>query len=206
MTDIPKSLDQLSAAKRKLFELLLYEERASDESTVRAAPLAAVDRGGSLPLSYSQQRMWFLDRLDPDNPAYNIPVGVLLRGRLSVAALEASLNEIIRRHEVLRTRFVAENGKPRQLIRATLRLRIPRVDLRALPAAAREAELDHLAVEHNRMRYDLETGPLPGARARRYALRGLLGRHHRGGPPSLRVANAVSVMSKSTRSESNIGR
>ncbi|MCP4653882.1 MAG: amino acid adenylation domain-containing protein, partial [bacterium] len=160
MTDIPKSLDQLSAAKRKLFELLLVEERAGEESAARAAAISTIDRSGSLPLSYSQQRMWFLDRLDPDNRAYNIPVGVLLRGRLEVSALEASLNETIRRHEVLRTRFVAENGKPRQLIRATLELRIPQVDLRALPAPAREAELDRLAVEHNLEAYDLEEGPL----------------------------------------------
>ncbi|MCP4661319.1 MAG: amino acid adenylation domain-containing protein [bacterium] len=160
MTDPKDSLESLTPAKRRLYELLLEQERAGDESATQARTIPAIDRTGSLPLSFPQQRLWFLDRLDPSNRAYNVPLGVLLRGRLETSALAASLNEVIRRHEVLRTRFVAENGRPRQVIHEARALRMERVDLRGLAPATRETELGRIAIEHNLQAYDLTRGAL----------------------------------------------
>src|SRR6185436_18874220 len=66
------------------------------------------------PLSFAQERLWFLDRLDPDNPAYTIPSALRLRGRLDVVALARSLTAVVRRHEVLRSTFHEEGGRPLQ--------------------------------------------------------------------------------------------
>src|SRR5262249_10017871 len=83
---------------------------------VSAPPLGRADRRGPLPLSYAQQRLWFLDQLEPGGIAYNVPVAVRLRGALKVKALERALSEIVRRHEALRTRFPAVDGEPAQVI------------------------------------------------------------------------------------------
>ena len=77
---------------------------------VMALPLVPVSRDQELPLSHAQQRLWFLDQLEPGSATYNIPGAVRLKGRLDVEALERTLNEVVRRHEALRTTFVAVNG------------------------------------------------------------------------------------------------
>ena len=82
-----------------------------------------------VPLSFAQQRLWFLDRLEPESPFYNVPVAVRLLGRLELPALAAALREIVRRHEALRTRFVETAGRPVQVIAAEIPVEIPAVDL-----------------------------------------------------------------------------
>ena len=81
-------------------------------------------RAETLPLSFAQERLWFIDQLEPGSAAYNIPGGVQLTGSLQIAALEQSLNETVRRHEALRTSFVDVAGQPAQQIAAELKLRI----------------------------------------------------------------------------------
>jgi hypothetical protein len=116
------------------------------------------------PPSFAQQRQWFLDQLDPGNPAYNLPYHLWLAGPLDVTALESSLSEIVRRHETLRTIFIAEEGRPAQVITPTIvaggSLSLPVVDLSRLPEAEREAELWRLAAEVAQHRFDLARGPL----------------------------------------------
>ena len=90
-----------TATKFELLEVLIEEE--GDEFIC-------------CPISYAQQRLWFLDQLEPGNPVYNLPAGVRLKGALQLSALERSLNEIIRRHEALRTRFLTLDGEPVQVI------------------------------------------------------------------------------------------
>src|SRR3979490_1397981 len=80
-------------------------------------------------LSFAQERLWFLEQFEPDSPTYHIYPAYRVRGRLNVATLEQSLNEIIRRHEALRTRFVADNGPARQIISPAQTIKIPIVDL-----------------------------------------------------------------------------
>jgi Condensation domain len=112
------------------------------------------------PTSFAQQRLWFLDQLDPGNPAYNVQVAASLRGPLDVAALEAALTEIVRRHETLRTTFSATGGEPRQIISLPRRLRLSSLRLTGRPEDAREAEALRLVSEEAMRPFDLSRGPL----------------------------------------------
>src|SRR5205814_441663 len=85
------------------------------------------------PVSFAQQRLWFLDQLLPGNPFYNIPAALRLKTPLNVTALRRSLNEIVRRHEVLRTCFTVVDGQPVQMIAPVLELELPVAELRGLP-------------------------------------------------------------------------
>ena len=99
-----------------------------------------VPRDGELPLSFAQQRLWFIDRLEPGSSVYNFPAAVRLKGPLNVVALKQSLNEIVKRHEALRTTFAIVDGRPVQVIAPLLTLTLPIVDLRELPETERETE------------------------------------------------------------------
>ena len=142
-------------AKRKA-EILMFLRKTS----VNTPPIPSASRDRDLPLSFAQQRLWFLDQLEPGNPAYNIPAAMRLRGALNVAALEQGLNEVVQRHEVLRTTFSLVEGQPVQVIAPTLTLTLPVVDLRNLPGTQREAEALWLATEEARRPFDLARGPL----------------------------------------------
>src|SRR5205823_4622202 len=93
------------------------------------------------PVSFAQQRLWFLDQLEPHSAAYNIPFSTRWRGRLNVSALKQSLNAIRERHEVLRTTFRAVQGQPMQVIAPILTLPLLLVDLQNFPEIEREAEV-----------------------------------------------------------------
>ena len=135
-----------------------------DGESLQLSPIQPVPRDGDLPLSFAQQRLWFIDQLDPGNSVYNFPVAVRLKGSLNLAALEQSLNEIVRRHEALRTTFSMVDGQPAQVIASRLMITVPVVDLRALPEIQREAEVQRLVVEEARRPFDLARGPLLRAR------------------------------------------
>jgi amino acid adenylation domain-containing protein/non-ribosomal peptide synthase protein (TIGR01720 family) len=139
------------------------------EERVALPPLKAVEHDGEIPLSYAQQRLWFLDQLEPNNPFYNIPAGVRLSGELHVEALERTLSEIVRRHEVLRTSFTMVVGEPRQVISAATKIKLPLEDFSHLPAEQREEEAARLAGEEAREPFDLSRGPLLRARLLRLA-------------------------------------
>jgi len=112
------------------------------------------------PLSFAQQRLWFLQQMNPQSPAYNMPVASRLLGKLNVKALEQALNEIVQRHEVLRTTFQMIDAQPMQVISSHAALVLPLLDLTHLPETARETEAHHLAVENLREPFDLVNGPL----------------------------------------------
>jgi amino acid adenylation domain-containing protein len=121
-----------------------------------------------LPLSFAQQRLWFLDQLMPGNTFYNLPEVLPMRGRVDPGVLERSLNEILRRHEVLRTTFRVVNGQPVQLIKPHLNFSMPVVDLRHLPPAERQARAREIANEEAWRPFDLAQGPLLRARLLRH--------------------------------------
>ncbi|MCP4540464.1 MAG: amino acid adenylation domain-containing protein [Chloroflexi bacterium] len=130
------------------------------EQGLQVPPLAPVVHEEEIPLSFAQQRLWFMDQLVPDNPAYNAPNATRLMGPLDVAALMQTLDEIVRRHETLRTTFVAVDGRPIQAIAPALPVPLPVVDMGPLPEIEREAEARRLATEEAWRPFDLEQGPL----------------------------------------------
>jgi amino acid adenylation domain-containing protein len=123
-------------------------------------PLAKVPREGLPALSFAQQRLWFLDRLAPESPLYNVPSAYSLAGPLAPAALAAGLSEIVRRHEALRTRFVEVDGEPRQEIGAPWQVALPQVELRAPGRERRLAELARLRAEEAGRPFSLARGSL----------------------------------------------
>jgi amino acid adenylation domain-containing protein len=133
----------------------------------KVPPLVSRPRlaGEDLPLSFAQQRLWFLDQLEAARAAYHTVAVVRLSGVLSPPALAAALAAVVARHEALRTTFPARGGQPVQRIAQNLDVPLPRVDLSALPVFRREPEASAMAGVAARRRFDLPTGPL---------LRGLL--------------------------------
>ncbi|MGB7891209.1 MAG: amino acid adenylation domain-containing protein, partial [Microcoleus sp.] len=157
---------QIEVPLRSLFESptvatvteSLLQYRASQK--LKAPPIKPASRQGELPLSFAQQRLWFLDQLQPGNPAYNIPAAVRLKGALNVAVLEQTFQEIIKRHEALRTTFNSVEGRPAQVIISSFNFTLPIVNLKELSQAQREAEAMRLAAEEARQPFDLTKWPL----------------------------------------------
>jgi len=132
-------------------------------SSTIASPISPIPREGPLPLSFAQQRLWFLDQLESDSPLYNVPVALRVEGPLEGAVLALCLGEIVRRHEALRTVFpVLEGaeGSPVQVIQPAAPLALPVVDLSGLAAAERESQALTLAGEEAVRPFDLARGPL----------------------------------------------
>ncbi|MCY7261992.1 non-ribosomal peptide synthetase [Pseudomonas protegens] len=123
-------------------------------------PIARVDRSQPVPLSYSQQRMWFLWQMEPDSPAYNVGGMARLSGVLDVGRFEAALQALILRHETLRTTFPSVNGVAHQQVHADTGLRMAWKDFSALAPDARQQRLQQLADSEAHQPFDLETGPL----------------------------------------------
>ena len=124
------------------------------------APLVVVQRNHKLPLSFSQERLWVFEQLEPDTGAYNIPRVLRLEGPLDTVALEKSVNTIVERHEVLRTGFSAVDGKPVLSIAEKMTLEIPLIDLSALPEDARNDKVSELTARETQRRFDLSRAPL----------------------------------------------
>ncbi|MBW4500879.1 MAG: SDR family NAD(P)-dependent oxidoreductase [Scytonema hyalinum WJT4-NPBG1] len=124
-----------------------------------APPIAPVPREKNLPLSFAQQRLWFLNQLAPHDTSYNISTTVRLIGSLNVPALEQSLNEIVRRHEVLRTTFTTVNGQPVQVIAPTLTLAVPVVDFSEI-LDNKQQNIHTIAKEEAEKPFALDKSPL----------------------------------------------
>jgi amino acid adenylation domain-containing protein len=131
-----------------------------EEQRPVAPPISPVARGVELPLSFAQQRLWFLNQLEPGNPFYNVGAAIRVTGALDVTALADSLNEVIRRHEVLRTTFASTEGHPRQVIAPAGTLKFVVAELDELTLEERERETLRLAREEAQRDFDLSEGPL----------------------------------------------
>ena len=153
----PNLQDNFSAEKLELLALLLEEAGIEDTPRETIPPRQNND---NLPLSYAQQRLWFLQQLEPDNPFYNIPSALRLRGNLDVSILESCFNRIIQRHQILRTKFISIDGKATQIIAPELNLSLPVIDLSHLPAQEKQIEARRLINLEAQTPFNLETPPL----------------------------------------------
>jgi len=157
ITTLIENYANLDSQRRKLLALLL-EERGIDleEKIILPQPRETL----RFPLSFAQQRLWFLEQLEPNTALYNIPVAVRLRGKLDREALQRSLDALIARHESLRTTFSTDEGEPLQVVSPEATLAIQQVDLRDLPRAQQEQRVHRFAMEEAQKPFDLATGPL----------------------------------------------
>jgi len=152
---------------RTLFEaptiaamMLKIEQARRQALGPQTPPLTPAPRDQELPLSFAQQRLWFLDQLMPDSPFYNIPAAMRLRGSLNIPVFERTINEIVRRHESLRTIFKAQEGKPQQIILPEIKVELPVIDLTSLEENKREHEIRRLIKEDALKPFKLDSGPL----------------------------------------------
>jgi amino acid adenylation domain-containing protein len=128
-------------------------------SAAQAPPIVPVPRNRDLPLSFGQQRLWFLQQLDPGSHAYNTPFALRLSGRLDTGALAWTLEQVVRRHETLRTTFRVSGGEPVQVIAPPCPQPLPSVDLSALPPAVGWGEAQRLTAAEARTPFDLSRPP-----------------------------------------------
>ena len=168
----PALLDRLRSSKTAILKFLHKSQ---------LPPILPVNRDRDLPLSFAQQRLWFLEQLDPNRATYCIATGYRLTGALDVTALEQSLDELVRRHEILRTTFPDVNGLPSQFISPATVLILPSIDLSELSSSQREAEALHQAQQEAQRPFDLAQGPLFRAKLLRLTAQEhilLLNMHH----------------------------
>ena len=138
--NVAKVSDLSLKERRDLLSTLIDDEKGNAET---------------FPVSFAQQRLWFLAQLEPDNPSYNVPQILRLKGELNKDALEQSINAIIARHESLRTTFKEIDGEPVQIVSSVHKLKLGFVDLKGLPESEREDEARRLAITEVRRPFDL---------------------------------------------------
>ena len=152
MSDPGKKIADLSPAQRAVLNQRLQEKKnrpgVQDVIGRRTAT-------GSAPLSFAQERLWFLDQFQPNNAVYNIPLELRLKGELDAAVLRRCLDELVRRHETLRSRFDSVEGRPVQVIEPAVALEMPMTDLSSLAPGRRDAEVDRLRAEEAVRPFDL---------------------------------------------------
>ncbi|WP_427161138.1 amino acid adenylation domain-containing protein [Aliinostoc sp. HNIBRCY26] len=153
MSDLLKRLESLSPEKR---ELVLQKLKQQQKSPV----LTSVSREQNLPLSFAQQRLWFIDQLEGENCVYNVPFFWQIEGLLDINALEKAILEIVQRHEVLRTSFSLVDESPIQVIHAHPQLKIQVLDWRQVPEAEQLSKTQHLATTELQQPFDLSNPPL----------------------------------------------
>jgi len=146
--------------QQRKVEILEFLKAANYQSTHASTPLVPIARNRHLPLSFAQQRLWFLDQLVPNNPFYNVPAAFRLTGSLNLGALKQTFQEIVQRHEALRTTFMVVDGQPVQVIHSRLKISLPVTDLRHLSPAERETQTRLLTIEEAQRPFNLSTGPL----------------------------------------------
>ncbi len=158
MTETSNRVASLSREERASLVMQLKRKSQRAEKTAEQA-IPHQENRTDAPLSFAQQRLWFLHQLDPDSPAYHVPLYYWLTGRLDQAALERSLNEIIRRHEVLRTVYSDGRRQPVQIVLPPSIVSLPLTDLSPLSENESEAEIQRLIDAESAQPFNLEHGP-----------------------------------------------
>ena len=153
-SDQVRSVQPISTAK----QLLLQKWMAGKGEKTQTIPTRS--RSGPAPLSFAQQRLWFLDQLVPGSTAYNVAFGACISGSLDVAAAHKAFNEIVRRHEALRTTFQSRDGAPIQIIHEPFILELPLTDLQGISETHRDAHIKQIAKDEVAKPFDLSHLPL----------------------------------------------
>ena len=146
--------------KERKAEILDFLKNTAHGQTPSESSLRCVSRDKDLPLSFAQQRLWFLDQLEPGSTVYNVPGALRIKGPLDVEVLERCFNEIVRRHEALRTTFSIVEEEPVQVIAASANVSLPVIDISHFSETEREEEARRLALEEANKPFDLRQGPL----------------------------------------------
>lgn len=136
------------------------ETMVKTERGLQTPPLVPIPRDGDLPLSFAQERLWFLNQLDPDSAAYHVLRPLHITGRVDVRLMEEVIGEVVARHEVYRTTFPSVNGRPRQVIHPPPPVTLPVIDLCGLPESERETEAHRIVLDEGKRLFDLARGPL----------------------------------------------
>ncbi|HIK05164.1 MAG TPA: amino acid adenylation domain-containing protein [Trichormus sp. M33_DOE_039] len=153
--------DELSVELRsRKLEIINFLRQAQSSATNYTQAITPAARNGDLPLSFAQQRLWFLEQLQPDSYTYNLPTAVRLTGILDIGVLERSLNTIIQRHEVLRTQFKTVDGNPILQIQPSVELPLTVIDLQAFNLLEQDEEVRHLALKEAQTPFNLATDVL----------------------------------------------
>lgn len=152
---------------RRLFEAptiaqlaTVVEQLIAAGQTENISSITRVSRDRFMPLSYAQQRLWFIDQMEPGASTYNVPAAARVQGPIDVRVLERAVGDVVRRHEILRTRFVLNHGEPQQTIADALDFKLVLVDLSAAFLTDREERAKLLAREEAGQPFDLSRGPL----------------------------------------------
>jgi amino acid adenylation domain-containing protein len=146
-------------AKRELLALMLQEE-GFENSDSATRSLSNSNGRSDTPASFAQRRLWLTHQLDPDSPVYNESFGFNMHGPLDIHALRQSLNDIVRRHEILRTEFAVKNDQPMQIVQPLLELDLPVFDLRDTLEALRHEMASQIAADTAQKIFDLSRAPL----------------------------------------------
>ncbi|NEO86255.1 MAG: amino acid adenylation domain-containing protein [Spirulina sp. SIO3F2] len=153
----PELQGQIHAQKSAIVAFL---RQAQSSNQSQLPPIEPIDRKGTLPLSFAQQRFWFLQQFEPESTANNMPVVVRFKGNLDLDILHQSLKAVMARQEVFRSRFPLVAGEPQVVIEGAIAVNVPVEDLRPVPVAEREAEAHRLATLEARRPFDLLHGPV----------------------------------------------
>jgi len=165
-SDMIRDKEMLGKKRHELLKLLLAEEGVSPSQGKRIKPR---EKDGPIPLSFAQERLWFLDQLEPNSSVYNLSTAMRLHGVLNVDVLERSFQELVRRHEVLRTTFDFQDGQSVQKITSDWGLHLPVHDLSIIDQLEREEKIHQLIIEEGQRPFDLTRGPLVRMRLLRIA-------------------------------------
>ncbi|MDQ3563928.1 MAG: amino acid adenylation domain-containing protein [Pseudomonadota bacterium] len=158
MNDFANRIANLSPEARALFEAKLRQKAAAKQYTIPTLPRSG--QAQAFAQSFAQQRLWFLYQWEPASPFYNINSALKLEGELDVAAFERCINEIVKRHESLRTSFTTQENEAVQIIHPSANAKVSFVDLRGFSPSERDAEMRRLAAEESERPFDLSRAPL----------------------------------------------
>jgi amino acid adenylation domain-containing protein len=150
----------LAEIKEQKPEIIKFLQRVSQDQNFEVLPIVRIDRDGSLPLSFAQQRLWYLQQFEPDSSSNNMPIVVRFTGSLRVDLLRKSFQSLIQRHEVLRTKFPSVNGQATLVIEPDVDIDLPVIDLRHLATEERSSESMRIATLEARCAFDLTNGPM----------------------------------------------